>query len=262
MGTAVSLSSMILTAPRLDRARGLLAGLFLSRDRPAPGECALARVLLGALDTPEIDLARIVAGWVALNPGPGLTPAVASGLDWLREHGSPPLPHHEPAGLGAALVVLPLVLRTRFSQANLVSAAYHTAGLVTGSQPGAWAAVAATVTAACFLQDRRDFLGDVLEALKANDAPAALVDGVRQIPFRLPGREGSWDGSGDETLELLWASHHLPTAARVAQHLGPLGHVAMTVGIALAGAREGIGPDQSLDADLERMLAVLTQERV
>ena len=72
---------------------------------------------------------------------------------------------------------------------TLVSASYHIAALTHPDPVVAWAAVAVNVALARFLQGKRDFVPDVIEALRNNAVPEELLAAVRRVP--LPARDVS-----------------------------------------------------------------------
>lgn len=231
-----------------DRRRGLLAGA-VGPDLEA-GERALTRATVLLALSGGLDLGRLTGSWLAV-PQEALPITVGAALGHLRVTGSP---LEEAAGLPTlvpALAVLPLVTRTFQSAPNVVSGSFHVAALLDPSPTSAWAAVAVSVAAACFLQARRDFVADVMEALRANEAPSELLAGLAKVPIwhRAPLPVGVVA----ELRDVLWAVHHLPSVAGVTGQLAGLGSTAVALGSALAGARDG-APVADFDEELHHLL--------
>ncbi|MGH7658284.1 MAG: ADP-ribosylglycohydrolase family protein, partial [Gemmatimonadales bacterium] len=141
---------------------------------------------------------------------------------------------------------LPVALATLASPRNLVSGTWHVARLLHPEERCAWGAVAVNIALARFLLGHRDFVPDVIEALRMNEAPADLIEVVRQVPLRrredLPVmREPA--GHVLHTVEVaLWFAWHEPKLERglvwIANAGGDTDTNAAVAG-ALLGARDG-----------------------
>jgi ADP-ribosylglycohydrolase len=127
-----------------------------------------------------------------------------------------------------------------------VSGTLHTAALTHPDPRCGWSAVAVNVTAACFLRGRRDFVPEVIDALRANEADAVVLDAVRRIPV-IARNELAFEGvSANDTLTCmtiaLWFAHHEPLLERglvsIANAGGDTDTNAAVAG-GLMGARDG-----------------------
>jgi hypothetical protein len=116
--------------------------------------------------------------------------------------------------------------------------------------------MAVSVVAACFLQGRRDFVPDLIEALRVNQAPSELVAGIGRVPIWGAGRQEG--GVVGQVVLLFWCLHHL-SAAKVPGYLAPHGPLLLALGTALVGARDGIAAG-SLPEELELTLDRLNLE--
>jgi len=250
---------------RSARARGALLGL-------AGGGGSLLRlatVLGEELLAPELDLGRTVSRWLELLDAPhDLPPAYATALQFLREHGAPPLPDaaHDGAA-GVPVHVVPVALLTAEHPANLLSGAWHLAAITHPAADATWAAVALAVALARLLQGHRDFVADVTEALRTNEAPVALLDRVRRLPVtrRHELAPASLDAaSGLEAA--LWLNWHEPRPLRGLAWLHAEGAPATTRAAtgALYGALRGEAALASLatDAPVERAALALLADRL
>jgi hypothetical protein len=125
------------------------------------------------------------------------------------------------------------------------------------------------VAGSVFLAGRRDFVADVVAALRANDAPVDLLDAMRTIP-RDPGSSpGIPRGETPDPVAavtwLLWMAYHRSRGVEVLRDMALGGGVAPTVGAvagALFGARDGVAnwPDAWLNGageDVERRKTVV-----
>jgi ADP-ribosyl-[dinitrogen reductase] hydrolase len=157
-----------------------------------------------------------------------------------------------------------VALATFDNPRNLVAGTFHTAWLTHPEPRCAWSAVAVNVAAASFLRGRRDFVPEVIEALRNNDAPAELLAAVRRVP--LERREelpvaGAEPGSAGHCMEIaLWFAHHEPDLERGLVWLANAGGDTDTnaaVAGGLMGARDGEAaiPGRWIDAlpDPERL---------
>jgi ADP-ribosylglycohydrolase len=106
--------------------------------------------------------------------------------------------------------------------------------------------VAVNVAAACFLNGRRDFIGDVLEVLRNNAAPQELIAAVRRVPMErreelpITGPAAGYVVHGVEIA--LWFAYHEPNLERGLIWLAGAGGDTDTnaaVAGGLMGARDG-----------------------
>ena len=176
------------TAERIEREFPGGVREILRRDTPESpydDDLALAVILAEELLKPDIDLRRLAQRWAAWaeHDGRGIGIWTRTALQHVRMHGSPPASTGGQAGNGTISRCLPVALRTFGQPANLVSGTYHTAMLTHPDERCGWGAVAINVAAACFLQGRRDFIGDVLEVLRNNAAPEELMAAVGRVPL-------------------------------------------------------------------------------
>src|SRR5690606_4249305 len=132
-----------------------------------------------------------------------------------EQHDAPVAEAHGNAGNGAVMRTIPVALRTHRQPRALLSAACGIAALTHPDPRCVWSAAAVAVACAQLVQGRRDFLPDVIEALRLNDAPAEVLDAVRRVP-----RERREDlaltgpASGYTVLCMevaLWAAWHEPS---------------------------------------------------
>lgn len=195
----------------------------LREDRPGSpydDDLALTLILAEELLEPEVDLHRLALRWVewAERDGRGIGSWTRTALGHIRTHDSPPASTGGRATNGTISRCLPVALRTFRQPANLISGTYHTAVLTHPDERCAWGAVAVNVAAACFLRGRRDFIGDVIEALAGNQAPAELLAAVRRVPLEkreeLPvaGPAAGYVVHGVEIA--LWFAYHEPNLER------------------------------------------------
>jgi ADP-ribosylglycohydrolase len=234
------------SVPVGDRARGALLGLArgYSGARLEPnltGEVALAALLAEELLETEVDLRRLAERWITWwrRDGRGLGMATAEALEYLARYDAPLTLATRPDS-GPLVRVVPVSLAAANQPRNLVSGTWHTVMLTTPDAITAWSAVAVNVALAQLLQGRRDFLPDVVEALRANDASTEVLSAVRRIPFV---QQDELDGGGHAAVaavELsLWNAHHEPLVERAFKGpaAGPGDGPALVA--ALLGGREG-----------------------
>lgn len=189
-------------------------------DSPYDDDVALTLILAEELLLPDVDLRRLAHRWAewAEVDGRGIGIWTRTALRHLRTHDSPPASTGGQAGNGTISRCLPVALRTFQQPANLISGTYHTAVLTHPDERCAWGAVAINVAAACFLQGRRDFIGDVIESLASNQAPPELLAAVRRVPLEkreeLPvvGPAAGYVVHGVEIA--LWFAYHEPNLER------------------------------------------------
>ena len=194
------------------------------------------------------DLQQLAHRWVArhqANPH-DIDPETTAALAHIARHDAPP---SQAAGQGSDPLVraLPVALAAYDAPHTLVSASYHIAALTHPDPVVAWAAVAVNVALARFLQGKRDFVPDVIEALRNNTVPEELVAAVRRVP--LPAREvlreeASLPGPALADAEAaLRLAYHEPVFERGLRGIAAPGPVAAgRAGLAgaLLGARDGV----------------------
>lgn len=199
---------------------------------------------------PEVDLRRLAHRWAAWaeEDGREVRTWTRTALEHIRIHDSPPVSIGGQPDNGIISRCLPLALKSFRQPANLISGTYHTTMLTHPDEGSAWGAVAVNVTAACFLAGRRDFFGDVVEVLRENAAPPALLEAVRRVP-RERREELAVSGNGPESIEYvveiaLWLAYHEPDLERGLLWLvNGGGNAASNAAVAggLLGARDGEG---------------------
>jgi ADP-ribosyl-[dinitrogen reductase] hydrolase len=217
-------------------------------ESPYDDDLALSLILAEELLEEEIDLRRLAHRWAewAERDGRGIGGWTRKALRHIRTHDAPPASTGGQAGNGTVSRCLPLALRAAGSLPNLVSGTYHTAMLTHPDERCAWGAVAVNLAAGCFLQGRRDFIGEVLEVLRNNAAPDELMQAVRRVP--LERREelpvvGPSAGYVVHAVEIgLWFAYHEPNLERGLIWLAGAGGDTDTnaaVAGGLMGARDG-----------------------
>ena len=217
-------------------------------ESPYDDDLALTLILAEELLEEEVDLRRLAHRWAdwAERDGRGIGLWTMKALRHIRTHDAPPSTTGGQAGNGVVSRCLPLALRAAASPANLVSGTYHTAMLTHPDERCGWGAVAVNLAAACFLQGRRDFIGEVLEVLRNNMAPEELMQAIRRVP--LEQREdlpvcGPSAGYVVHAVEIgLWFAYHEPILERGLIWLAEAGgdtdtNAALAGG--LMGARDG-----------------------
>lgn len=223
----------------------------LRQDSPASpwdDDVALAVILAEELASPEVDLRRLAHRWVAWarDDGRGIGTQTRAALAHIATHDSPPSASGS-ATNGAVSRCLPVALRAHGSPRNLVSGTLHTAALTHPDPRCGWSAVAVNVAAACLLRGRRDFVPDVIEALRTNEADAEVLDAVRRVPL-MEERDLALTGpsAGDAITCMtaaLWTAHHEPRLERGLVRLANAGGDTDTnaaVAGGLLGARDGV----------------------
>jgi len=225
---------------------------------------ALADELLAELTGGGVDLHRLAGRWIAWAERDGFEadPLLTAALDHLREFDAPPTTL--PAGSVAALAAAFPAALAGGSPRAMVAGAYHVARMLDPAGTTALATVAVVVAAATLLEGRRDFVADVVAALRANDAPEPVLDAMRTLPrdprTAPPLPEGPTPDPLAAVTWLLWTGYHRPRGVDVMREMALVGGVAPTVGAlagAMFGAREGIEswPDAWIDGageDVER----------
>lgn len=152
---------------------------------PFDDDTAMALALADELLAGEVDLERLAHRWIEWldADGRGVGEWTRTALNHIRTHGSPPSGIDGRATNGAIMRALPVALAARGSPRNLVAGTWHTAALTHPDDRCTWGAVAVNVAAAELLAGRRDFLADVIEVLRVNEAPPALLAAVRRVPL-------------------------------------------------------------------------------
>jgi len=272
-GNALGLPTEFLDGPEAIRA-AFPGGLrdILRRDTPASpfdDDVAMALLLSEELLEPEVDLERLAHRWVGWldRDGRGVGTWTRTALTHIRTHGSPPSSTGGRATNGAIMRALPVALAARGSPRNLVSGSWHTAALTHPDERCTWGAVAVNVAAAELLAGRRDFLADVIEVLRVNEAPEELLAAVRRVPLErreeLPiVGERAWDALTCVEVAL-WAAWHEPDLEEGLIWLANAGGDTDTnaaVAGGLLGARDGEAaiPRRWIDAlpEVERLRTI------
>ncbi|HSB55827.1 MAG TPA: ADP-ribosylglycohydrolase family protein [Gemmatimonadales bacterium] len=217
-------------------------------ESPYDDDLALSLILCEELLEPDIDLHRLAHKWAewADRDGRGLGEWSLRALRHIKTHDAPPASTGGHAGNGSVSRCLPIALRMAGSLPNLVSGSYHIAMLTHPDERCAWGAVAVNLAAASFLSGRRDFIGEVLEVLRNNDAPQELRDAVGRVPLErredLP-INGPSAGYVIHAVEIgLWFAYHEPDLERGIIWLANAGGDTDTnaaVAGGLMGARDG-----------------------
>lgn len=223
-------------------------------DSPYDDDLALTLILAEELLEREVDLRRLALRWAdwAERDGRGIGLWTRRALQHIRRHDAPPGSTGGQAGNGTVSRCLPIALRSVGSLQNLVSGTYHTATLTHPDERCAWGAVAVNVAAQALLTGRRDFIGDVLEVLRNNEAPPELREAVGRVPLErredLP-INGPSAGYVIHAVEIaLWFAYHEPDLERGIVWLANAGGDTDTnaaVAGGLMGARDG---DQAIPA--------------
>lgn len=235
------------------RASGLLLGQVAAAGTGVPASAAaarlgLARILGERLLVPDPDLALLAQQWAdASGEGGALDAGSSAGFAHLREHGAPraaATPGERPT---LPLHLVPVALLAFENPRTLTGLTWHLAALTHPDPESTWGAVAINVAASRLLQGHRDFVPDVIEALRNNGAPALLLETVRRLPLlrreNIDGVAGSDSSAVAATCAALWAAHtESRTTAALAwlEQLPPSLASAAATGAALLGARDGI----------------------
>jgi ADP-ribosylglycohydrolase len=208
----------------------------------------LTRILAEELAAGRRDLQALAHRWVARHQSDphDIDPETGAALAHMARHDAPP---SQAAGQGSdpLVRVLPVALAAHDAPRTLVSATYHIAALTHPDPVVAWVAVAVNVALSRFLQGKRDFVPDVVEALRSNSVPEELLAAVRRVP--LPARDPPPGGASRPGLALADAE----AALRLAYHEsvlerglrgiavpGPVAAGRAGLAGALLGARDGV----------------------
>lgn len=271
-GNALGVPTELLGTPQAirDRFPDGITDILPGAAEPWDDDLALTALLAEELLQPEVSLERLARRWIDWmeRDGRGIGIWTRTALRHLSTHGSPPAGTGGQAGNGSVSRCVPVALATLSSPRNLVSGSYHTAALTHPDDRCTWGAVAINVAAHCLLRGIRDFLPEVLDALRQNEAPEELVAAVRRVP--LEKREelpvvGAAAGYVVHCVEIaLWFAYHEPNLERGLVWLANAGGDTDTnaaVAGALMGARDGDGAiparwlNRLFEADRLRTLA-------
>jgi ADP-ribosylglycohydrolase len=208
----------------------------------------LTRLLAEELAAGRRDLRALAHRWVARHQSDphDIDPETGAALAHIARHDAPP---SQAAAQGSDPLVrtLPVALAAYDAPRTLVSASYHVAALTHPDPAVAWAAVAVNVALARFLQGKRDFVPDVIEALRNNAVPEALLAAVRRVP--LPERgvppEGVFQpgralADAEAALRLSYHESVLERGLRGIASAGPVAAGRAGLAGALLGARDGV----------------------
>lgn len=235
------------------RASGLLLGQVAAagprRPPAASARLAFAGILAEALLVPDPDLAVLARRWAAAALDDGsLDAGSLAGFAHLRESGVP----REAASAGEQptlpLHLIPVALLAFDNPRTLTSLTWHLGVLTHPDPESTWGAVAVNVAAARLLQGHRDFVPDVIEALRNNEAPTLLLETVRRLPLlrreTIDGLAGSASPAVGAACAALWAAHTEPRTSTALEWLERLpasvAGSAAAAGAGLLGARDGI----------------------
>lgn len=208
---------------------------------------ALADALLEELVSGGVDLQRLGKRWVRWwDAGGKVDERLAQALGHLKEYDAPIPPPVTPA-LVTMAAVLPAAITGQASPQAMLRGAFHVATIIDPTEDGTMAGVAVTVAAWRLLEGHRDFIPEVIAALRANEAPGRVLEAVRSVPRdpRTPPpvpRGETADPVGALTW-ILWIAHHRPRPVDELEKLARAGGISPTVGAilgALLGAREGV----------------------
>lgn len=250
LGSALAAGSADLSDPQQIEARLGPDGLPAAASLPAGrrrAATALADALLEQLVGGGVDLRRLAGHWVEWRKedGTDVDPLLALALDHLRDFDAPVEALPRP-GIAAIAAALPAALAAASPQ-SMVAGAFHVARLLDPSEEAALATVSVVVAASRFLEGSRDFLPDVVEVLRANDAPPLLLDAVRTIPRDPrtvpPLPRGATPSPIESVTWLLWTAHHRPRGLDALAAMAIAGGISPTIGAALGalmGARDAI----------------------
>ncbi len=217
-------------------------------DSPWDDDVAMAVIVAEELLEPEVSLQRMAHRWVRWmrEDGRGIGTWTSTALRHLEQHDAPVADAHGNAGNGAVMRTIPVALRTHRQPRALLSAACGIAALTHPDPRCVWSAAAVAVACAQLVQGRRDFLPDVIEALRLNDAPAEVLDAVRRVPrerredLALTGPAAGYTVLCMEVA--LWAAWHEPSLeAALVWLAGAGGDTDTNAAVAggLLGARDG-----------------------
>jgi hypothetical protein len=223
---------------------GLAAGRALALGSAPDGSLALAWILAEELAAGRRDLRELAHRWVeqAQADAGAVDSETAAALAHLARHDEPPA---RAAGQGSDPLVrcIPVALAAFDAPRTLVSATYHIAALTHPDPLVAWSAVAVNVALARFLQGKRDFVPDVVEALRSNEVPDELLARVRRVPLPATAdwpdlSPGTALGDAEAALRLAYHEPLLDRCLRAVAIPGPPAAARAGLTGALLGARD------------------------
>ncbi len=235
------------------RREGFLVGAVVGAALVGPvagcrhAATALGDALLIELTSGGVDLRRLAGRWTdwQRDEGGAADPLLAMALDHLRDFDAPvaALPSGSILAVAAAL---PAALASASPRA-MIAGSFHVARMLDPHDTTALAAMATVLAASALLEGRRDFVPDVVAALRANDASAGLLEAIRTIP-RDPGTppalpSGEHPDPVAAVTWLLWQVYHRPRGFDVLHDLAHHGAISPAIGAiagALFGARDGM----------------------
>ncbi|HEY4101048.1 MAG TPA: ADP-ribosylglycohydrolase family protein [Gemmatimonadales bacterium] len=238
---------------------GAAVGAALAAGSPPPPErsrapIALADALLGELVGGGVDLRRMSRSWVTWYRSDGLDadPILAMALQHLEEFDAPTDQLPQPSAIAIA-AALPAALAAASPRA-MVSGTFHVARMLDPRPTTGLVATAIVVAAAALIDGQRDVLPEAVTFLRANDAPAPLVEQFRAVArdrhIPPPSPRGPHP---DPATVATWVLGELDRHSRSVDLLHNLvdAGVSSTAGAilgALAGARDGVAswPDRWL----------------
>lgn len=197
---------------------------------------------------PDPDLAQLARRWGDLAADDAsLDPGSRAGFAHIRDHGAPRQARAPGERPTLPLHLLPVALLAFENPRTVTALTWHLAALTHPDPESTWGAVAINVAASRLLQGHRDFVPDVIEALRNNEAPALLLEAVRRLPLlrreNIDGMAASGSPAIGATCAVLWAVHTEPRTVAAVEWLeglpAPLAPAAAT-GAGLLGARDGL----------------------
>jgi hypothetical protein len=224
---------------------GLAAGRGLALGGGPDGALALALILAEELAAGRRDLRALAHRWVARHRSePGdIDAETNAALAHLARHDAPP---SKAAGQGSDPLVrtVPVALASYDEPRTLASATYHIAALTHPDPVVAWSAVAVNVALARFLHGKRDFVPDVVEALRNNAGPPELIEAVRRVPLPAePVPTPDTSAAVADAAAALRLAYHEPLLERglpAVAGAGPRAPARAGIAGALLGARDGV----------------------
>ncbi|MFL5495152.1 MAG: ADP-ribosylglycohydrolase family protein [Gemmatimonadales bacterium] len=238
---------------------GLAAGRSLATGDSPDGELALALILAEELAAGRADLRQVATRWVQRyqSDSRGIGQETAGALLHIARHDAPP---RQGAGRSADPLIrcIPVALAMAHSPRNLVSGTYHIAAMTHPDPTVAWSAVALNIALARFLLGKRDFIPDVLEALRDNPVPEELLVALRRVPLERREQLAEELSPADAVgcvRAVLWLGYHEPLLERGVRWAAE----APTHGAALAGAAGALlGARDGVEALPQSWTAALT----
>ena len=210
------------------RAEGAVLGL------------ALALILADELGAGRTDLRRVAGRWVERHQsdGRGIDQETAGALRHIARHDAPP---RQGTGRSAEALIRCIPVALAMSHSPHIAALTHPDPAVT------WSAVALNVALARLLLGKRDFIADVLEALRDNPVPAELLATVRRVPLErreeLEAAELSPADAVGCVRAALWLAYREPLLERGVRWAAkgqPHGSALAGAAGALLGVRDGV----------------------